>query len=71
MKIHFINVGQGNMVLVQIPESKIIVCDCNITEDNEEEVLDYVYRQIGNNPIDIFINTHRDADHMRGVKKLF
>jgi len=70
MEVHFIDVGQGNMILVQIPNSKIILVDCNITLDNEEYVLKYVEDQIGTSKIDIFINSHRDADHMRGIKKL-
>ncbi|MCK5476742.1 MAG: MBL fold metallo-hydrolase [Candidatus Aenigmarchaeota archaeon] len=64
------DVGQGNMVLIQIPNSKTIVCDCNITEENKESIMDYLKNHLGNNTIDIFINTHRDADHMRGIKLL-
>lgn len=69
MKIHFINVGEGNMILIQIPNSKTIIYDCNITEENEEDVLDYLSKNVSN--VDIFINSHRDADHMRGVKKIY
>ncbi len=69
MKVHFINVGQGNMILIQIPNSKTIICDCNITEDNEEDILDYLSNYISS--VDIFINSHRDADHMRGIKKIY
>ena len=47
MEIHFIDVGQGNMILVKIPNSKIILVDCNITLENEESVLEYVEEQIG------------------------
>lgn len=70
MEVHFINVGPGNMVLIIIPDSKIIINDCNITDENEDRVLSYVKNQIGESGIDIFINSHRDADHMRGIKKL-
>lgn len=69
MKVHFINVGQGNMTLIQIPNSKTIIYDCNITEENEEDVLTYLSKHISS--VDIFINSHRDADHMRGVKKIY
>lgn len=70
MEVHFIDVGQGNMILIKIPNNKIIINDCNITEENEERVLEYVENQIGSSEIDIFINSHRDSDHMRGIKKL-
>ncbi len=68
MKIHFMDVGQGNMVLIQIPNSKTIIYDCNITKENEYDVLNYLDSKIKG--IDIFINSHRDADHMRGIEKL-
>ncbi len=69
--IHFIDVGQGNMVLIEANDSKNFVFDCNITEDNQDRVLDYVGNQIGEGKkLHAFICSHRDADHMRGIKKL-
>lgn len=69
--VHFIDVGQGNMVLIQCSSGTTFMFDCNITEDNEERVLDYVASQIGEGKrLHAFICSHRDADHMRGVKKL-
>ena len=69
-KVHFINVGQGNMTLLQLADGKNFLYDCNITNNNEDDVLRYLYKQMrsGTN-IDGFICSHRDADHMRGVKK--
>lgn len=57
------------MTLIQIPNNKTIIYDCNITKDNEEDVLWYLGKHI--NKVDIFINSHRDADHMRGVTKIY
>ena len=68
MDIHFINVGCGNMVLI-LTSTKKVVYDCNITDDNEGRVLRYLRRVLGSS-IDIFICSHRDADHMRGIKTL-
>lgn len=69
--VHFINVGQGNMTLLLLNNGKIMLYDCNITNDNENVVLKYLASIIGwNTNIDIFVNSHRDADHMRGVKKI-
>lgn len=69
--IHFIDVGQGNMVLVEAASGSKFVFDCNITDDNEDRVLDYVANQIGEGKsLHAFICSHRDADHMRGVRKL-
>ena len=69
--VHFIDVGQGNMVLVECANGANLVVDCNITEDNEDSVLNYVADQIGDDGrLRAFICTHRDADHMRGVRVL-
>ena len=69
--VHFIDVGQGNMVLVQCADGSNFVVDCNITEINSNRVLGYVRNQIGRGGrLAAFICTHRDADHMRGVKTL-
>ena len=69
--IHFINVGQGNMVLIEATNGNYYICDCNVTAENENEVLNYVADIIGvGTLISAFICTHRDADHMRGIKKI-
>ena len=70
-EIHFVDVGQGNMVLIKADDGNRFVFDCNITQDNEARVLAYVAKVFGKgNSIKAFICSHRDADHMRGVKKL-
>jgi competence protein ComEC len=70
-EIHFVDVGQGNMVLISADDGSRFVFDCNITQDNETRVLAYVAKVFGKgNSIKAFICSHRDADHMRGVKKL-
>ena len=69
--IHFINVGQGNMALVECTNGAKFVVDCNITADNEKRVLAYLEGAIGKrSKLNAFICTHRDADHMRGVRTL-
>ena len=69
--IHFIDVGQGNMVLIECASGTNFVVDCNITEDNKDRVLGYIAKQIGSGTrLHAFICTHRDADHMRGVRTL-
>jgi beta-lactamase superfamily II metal-dependent hydrolase len=61
----------GNMVVILLPTELNYVYDCNITTDNKNTVLGYVKKIIGaKGVIDVFINSHRDADHMRGIKDL-
>ncbi len=69
--VHFIDVGQGNMALVQCTDGSKFVVDCNITDSNQDHVLGYLTAQIGRGgPLRAFICTHRDTDHMRGVQVL-
>ncbi|MBU0460854.1 MAG: MBL fold metallo-hydrolase [Nanoarchaeota archaeon] len=70
LNVHIVNVGQGNMILLHFPDNKVICYDCNITEDNEQEVFSYLKKVMPKKGIDIFINSHRDSDHMRGIEKL-
>ncbi len=69
--IHFIDVGQGNMVLIEASNGRFYICDCHVTSDNEDIVLTYLGNVIGwGAEVSAFICTHRDADHMRGVQKI-
>lgn len=71
VEIHILNVGFGNMALIIKPDNSTMVIDCNITKENHEKVIGYLTKIIGQNKaIDTFINTHRDADHMRGISTL-
>ena len=67
---HFLNIGQGNMAIGIFPDGKILAYDCNITTENETVVFAYLAKIMPQNSIDVFVNSHRDADHMRGIKKL-
>lgn len=67
---HFVNVGQGNMAVGLFPDGKVLVYDCNITDENETAIFAYLGRIMPKNTIDVFVNSHRDADHVRGIKKL-
>ena len=59
------------MVLVQCADGTNLVVDCNITDANDCRVSEYITKQIGQSgKIQAFICTHRDADHMRGVRTL-
>ena len=71
MEIHFIDVGCGDMTLILMPNGTTFVIDCNITNDNKDSILNYLKKVMGTrSKINVFINTHRDADHMRGIKLL-
>lgn len=67
MTIHFIDVGQGNMVVVLFPDDTVLVYDCNITKANSARIEQYLSEIMPKKSIDVFVNSHRDSDHMRGL----
>ena len=74
-----LDVGEGLMILIIFPNDQVMLFDCNITGDNESTILKYLSDNIpfkmnpatGNTEqfIDVFVNSHRDEDHYRGLKK--
>ena len=59
------------MALVECANGTNFVVDCNITEDNKHRILSYLAANLGRRShLRAFICTHRDADHMRGVRIL-
>ena len=71
MEVHFIDVGFGNMTLILFPNGNIYLYDCNVTDENKHKVFAYLRKALGSrNTINVFVCSHRDADHMRGVAKV-
>lgn len=67
MKIHFLNVGHGDMSIVEIA-GKTILVDLNICEDNDAK--EYLESALSSKEIDYLILTHPHEDHVRGLEKL-
>ena len=79
-RFYLIDCGAGLMHLIIFPDNTVMLFDCNVTNDKEEEIINYLgnvipfkydydideERQI----IDVFVNSHRDEDHYRGLKKI-
>jgi len=69
--VHFLDVGCGNMTLILFPNGSTYLYDCNVTDDNEDDILAYLRKAMGSrSTIEAFICSHRDADHMRGLRTI-
>ncbi len=65
MKINFMNVGEGDMTILEI-EEKIILIDVNISSRDDEAYK--VLKQVVNNGIiEYLIITHPHSDHIKGI----
>lgn len=79
-RFYLIDCGSGLMNLIIFPDSTVMLFDCNVTNENEDVIIRFLDRHIPTKYdkdlkkegkyIDIFVNSHRDEDHYRGLKKI-
>lgn len=83
---YLMDCGSGLTHLIIFPDETVMLFDCNLIEDNAasgglntEEILAFFKRVIPKKKnsdgksvqqIDIFVNSHRDTDHLKGLKEI-
>lgn len=77
LKFCLFDVGEGLMQLIVFPDLSVMLFDCNITDENKDQILiileelipeRYDKESLENRKwIDVFVNSHRDEDHYRGL----
>ena len=67
--VHFIDVGQGDAVYIEVPEGDTMLIDAG-PGSNEDELITYL-DGIGVQDIDYFVLTHPDEDHIGGADLVF
>lgn len=65
LKIHLIDVGQGDSILIQTPQNKNILVDGG--NENTEHIVKRYLKNKKVSTIDFIIATHPDADHIGGL----
>ncbi len=68
-KVHYLDVGQGNCVVVELPKGKTMIIDGG--SDMFGEKLTQFLRDKNISKIDYMIATHADTDHIGGLNYLF
>ena len=69
MKIHFIDVGQGDCIYIEFPDGKNMLIDSG-NNGKEEQIIDYLNKLSVKN-ITLVLATHADADHIGGMEEIF
>lgn len=70
LRMHFINVGQGDATVIEFPDGKIALIDGgDDTETNKTRLLRYL-NALKIDQIDYLIVTHADADHCGGLDEV-
>lgn len=80
MQFYLIDCQSGLMNLLIFEDNTVMLFDCNVTNTNEQEILSFLKYKIPKKfkaetneyvqEIDVFVNSHRDLDHLRGLKKI-
>ncbi|TQR26746.1 MBL fold metallo-hydrolase [Lysinibacillus sphaericus] len=65
MRVHFIDVGQGDSIFIESPNGKTMLVDGGV-KGAGQKVISYL-KELGVNKLDIVVATHPDADHIGGL----
>lgn len=68
LKIHFIDVGQGDSIFIELPDSTTMLIDAG-EKQSGDTVTKYIASQ-GYNKIDYLVATHPHSDHIGGMSKV-
>lgn len=83
LQFYLVDCGSGLTHLIIFPDKTVMLYDCNLVDGEEHtngdkdsilklfsHVIPYKYNSEGRRGqfIDIFVNSHRDTDHLRGLK---
>jgi len=64
------SVGNGDMFYIKHGSSNFSIIDCDINEDDKENIVHEINSQRKGKEITRFISTHPDEDHLHGLKYL-
>ena len=69
LRMHFLDVGQGDCTLIELPDGKTLLIDGGKDESASTAVLRYL-NALDVDVIDYLVLTHADADHCGGLTKV-
>ena len=69
LRVHFLDVGQGDCAIVELPDDKIMLIDGGKDETASTAALRYL-NALEVDVIDYLVLTHADADHCGGLAEI-
>lgn len=71
LQIHFVDVGQGDCILILFPDGKDMLIDCGTTKGGDlDTTLSYISAYVTDGQIDYLMITHGDRDHVEYVDEI-
>lgn len=78
LKVHFIDIGQGDCIYIQFPDGKDMLIDCGYRDASntlatgiKDSVKDYLLALITDNELTYLMLTHGDQDHVSCMDEVF
>lgn len=69
MRVHFLDVGQGDCEIVELPDGKILLIDGGADDESATRIMRYL-NALKVDTIDYLLITHADSDHCGGLQKV-
>ena len=71
LKVHFVDVGQGDAIIIELPDGKNVIIDAGDKDSKDySELKNYIDNQTGVKSFDYAIATHGDSDHIGSMDKI-
>ena len=68
LKVHFVDVGQADCILIELPDGKNVIIDSGVNE--YDDLKDYIEDNTSIDSFDYAIATHADSDHIGNFDKV-
>lgn len=65
LKVHFLDVGQGDSIFIELPDNKTMLIDAS-EKEYADRITTYIY-SCGYNSLDYVVATHPHSDHIGGM----
>ncbi len=69
LKMHFVDVGQGDSIIIELPDGKNVIIDAG-EESEYDKLHDYIEENTSIERFDYAIATHADSDHIGAFDKI-
>jgi competence protein ComEC len=70
MKIHFLDVGDGDSTLIEFASGRVALIDIHTNHQYSKQTIAYIKKVLNGRDIFRFILTHPHQDHLHGLKDL-